>query len=280
MTVSDIAHKIKINRNSVAKYLDILLILGHVQLVTFGPAKVYFPSKRIPTHTLMNYSTNGMILFDYQLTITEINETITKMLSLSREETLGISIKKHKIPPFHSEAIQSKIEQALEGNASESNLLITKGSAQLYIHIQHLPITFDNGEAGVACILNDQTELHTTKQQKTRYELETHSLMNLFQDILLIIDENYDILRINEAGKTILASHNNEIIGKKCYELFHKTETPPAYCPHKNAIQTQQSSHAIFYEPTLKKKLDVTIQPLLHQDGKLYGSLNIIRLIE
>jgi response regulator of citrate/malate metabolism len=43
MTVTDIARKIQVNRNSVAKYLDILLISGHAEMVTFGPAKVYFP---------------------------------------------------------------------------------------------------------------------------------------------------------------------------------------------------------------------------------------------
>ena len=41
MTVTDIARQIHINRNSVAKYLDILLISGHAEMVTFGPAKVY-----------------------------------------------------------------------------------------------------------------------------------------------------------------------------------------------------------------------------------------------
>ena len=44
MTVTDISRKIKINRNSVAKYLDIMRISGHVEMITFGPAKVFFPS--------------------------------------------------------------------------------------------------------------------------------------------------------------------------------------------------------------------------------------------
>jgi len=48
MTVTDVSRKIKINRNSVAKYLDIMRISGYVEMVTFGPAKVFFPSRRIP----------------------------------------------------------------------------------------------------------------------------------------------------------------------------------------------------------------------------------------
>ena len=55
MTVTDISRKIKINRNSVAKYLDIMRISGHVEMITFGPAKVFFPSRRIPISDMLNY---------------------------------------------------------------------------------------------------------------------------------------------------------------------------------------------------------------------------------
>jgi len=56
MTVTDISRKIKINRNSVAKYLDIMRISGQVEMITFGPAKVFFPSRRVPILNMLNYT--------------------------------------------------------------------------------------------------------------------------------------------------------------------------------------------------------------------------------
>ncbi|HII98562.1 MAG TPA: histidine kinase, partial [Methanoregula sp.] len=41
LTITDIAKKLSLNRNSTAKYLDILLISGDVALNSYGPAKVY-----------------------------------------------------------------------------------------------------------------------------------------------------------------------------------------------------------------------------------------------
>ena len=76
MTVSDIARKINVNRNSVAKYLDIMRISGHVELITFGPAKVFFPARRIPILDLLNYTSDYILVYDENFKITMINEPI------------------------------------------------------------------------------------------------------------------------------------------------------------------------------------------------------------
>ena len=47
-TIKEISQKIGINRNVVAKYLDVLQITGGVEVEEFGRSKVYFPSKSIP----------------------------------------------------------------------------------------------------------------------------------------------------------------------------------------------------------------------------------------
>ena len=44
ITISDLATKMEMNRNLVAKYLDILLISGQVEMQVIGAAKVYFLS--------------------------------------------------------------------------------------------------------------------------------------------------------------------------------------------------------------------------------------------
>ena len=64
MTVTDISRKIKVNRNSVAKYLDIMRISGQVEMITFGPAKVFFPSKRVPLNNILNYTSDYILIFD------------------------------------------------------------------------------------------------------------------------------------------------------------------------------------------------------------------------
>ncbi len=56
MTISDIATGLKMNRNSLAKYLEILLISGHVESRTYGTARVFSLSHRVPISAIMESS--------------------------------------------------------------------------------------------------------------------------------------------------------------------------------------------------------------------------------
>ncbi|HPA07350.1 MAG TPA: histidine kinase, partial [Methanoregulaceae archaeon] len=61
LTISDISHNLKINRNSVAKYLEILLITGQVEMRMYGNAKVYYLSHRVPISSMLKFA-NELIL--------------------------------------------------------------------------------------------------------------------------------------------------------------------------------------------------------------------------
>ena len=86
MTVTDISRKIKINRNSVAKYLDIMRISGQVEMITFGPAKVFFPSRRVPIRKMIDYTSDYILVMDKNLKITRINNSFLEFLNIERRD--------------------------------------------------------------------------------------------------------------------------------------------------------------------------------------------------
>lgn len=45
-TITEVARLININRNSIAKYLDVLVTSGEVEEKDIGPAKVFFATKK------------------------------------------------------------------------------------------------------------------------------------------------------------------------------------------------------------------------------------------
>ena len=69
MTVTQISKEINLNRNSVSKYLEVLLISGHVEMKSYGPAKVFFSSQRVPMSALIDFSSDYMIILDRDLKI-------------------------------------------------------------------------------------------------------------------------------------------------------------------------------------------------------------------
>ena len=48
MSVTDLSKALVKNKNTVGRYLDILLISGQVDMRTYGMAKVYTLSQRVP----------------------------------------------------------------------------------------------------------------------------------------------------------------------------------------------------------------------------------------
>lgn len=159
MTVTDISKHMKLNRNSVAKYLDILVISGHAEMVTFGPAKVFFPSRRVPVCSLINYVSDCICVVDRQMKVVQINDMFLSILGENRNDILGERVGRDLEFPFTKDnAIMDKIKDSLDGKEFSDELEISVNGNEFYFQIRLLPTTFDDGGQGVAIILTDITE--------------------------------------------------------------------------------------------------------------------------
>jgi len=72
-TIKEISQKIGINRNVVAKYLDLLQIEGAIDMEKFGRSKVYFPSQSVPISAMFDFSSEFIVVVNNDLHIVEIN---------------------------------------------------------------------------------------------------------------------------------------------------------------------------------------------------------------
>ncbi|MEW6429197.1 MAG: response regulator [Thermodesulfobacteriota bacterium] len=57
-------------------------------------------------------------------------------------------------------------------------------------------------------------------------------IFDVLPDEMAIIGSDYAIVRINRALATLLELRPEEAVGRRCYQLFHDRDTPPADCPH------------------------------------------------
>ena len=100
MTITDISDKININRNSVARYMDVLTISGQVEMRQLGPAKVFYLSHRVPMSAMLNFSSDYILVTDSDLKIIQINENLLELINTKREEILGQNINDFPNPSF------------------------------------------------------------------------------------------------------------------------------------------------------------------------------------
>jgi len=159
MTVTDISRKIKINRNSVAKYLDIMRISGHVEMITFGPAKVFFPSKRIPILDMLNYTSDYILVFDSRLKITMVNDSFLRFVKDDRDNIIGQTIENTKLDFFseNSEIIVG-ISEALEGKNFTQEIEFKNNGEYYCLKVKIVPTTFEDGRNGGTIVIKNKTD--------------------------------------------------------------------------------------------------------------------------
>jgi PAS domain S-box-containing protein len=181
MTVTDISRKIKINRNSVAKYLDIMRISGHVDMITFGPAKVFFPSRRVPILDILNYTSDYILVFDADLKVTMVNDSFLDFIKIEREELIGQTMNDTIVEIFKDlTEMFIGVKEALEGKNFMQHLNFQIDEENYFLKVNILPTTFEDGRHGGTIIIKNNTD-HKIAEQALRESEE--NFRNLLKKI-------------------------------------------------------------------------------------------------
>ena len=91
--------------------------------------------------------------------------------------------------------------------------------------------------------------------------LDLSEVFNAIQDMICIIDDHQNIIRINVPMAEKLKISREEAVGKKCYELLHGTSYPPYYCPHAKMLNDRQAHEGEYYDERMKCHLRTSVHP-------------------
>ena len=115
--------------------------------------------------------------------------------------------------------------------------------------------------------------------QQRSHEIQT--ILNGIQDLILVFTPEQEIVEVNDAFLKHMGYTREEVLGKKCFEVYHQTHQPcfgeENGCPLKTVIRNRMPAQTIRTRTSANGSLhymEVTIHPLWEKDGK------ISRLIE
>jgi PAS domain S-box-containing protein len=163
MTITALSSKMKMNRNLMAKYLEMLLISGQVRMDIIGNAKVYSLSHRVPISAMLEFSSDLVIMLDSENKILQVNEPLLQLLNEDRESLLGKRLEETK------NAFLRDVPVGVDIDAREQ---LTEMSCILhdekrYFRIKQIPTAFEDGTQGSTLLIED-----ITTQMKYRLMLE------------------------------------------------------------------------------------------------------------
>ncbi len=82
-------------------------------------------------------------------------------------------------------------------------------------------------------------------------------------DLVMILDNECRIVRVNEATIRFFNLPMDEIIGKECFSLMFGKEKPPAQCPYERMMERKQHEEAEIYLAEKGIWLHVSVDPIL-----------------
>lgn len=97
------------------------------------------------------------------------------------------------------------------------------------------------------------------------------------QDLISIQNENYEIVRVNQAYARFFKIKPEKLIGRKCHAVVHLTDCPIENCPHKKAILTRETCRLEYFEPLYGFYLEVSASPIFDQKKVFLGTVHIIK---
>ncbi|WP_406670186.1 PAS domain-containing protein [Methanolobus sp. ZRKC4] len=259
LSVTDISKKIGINRNTVAKYLEILRISGHIEMESIGTAKIYYLSQKIPISTLLNFTSDNILVIDSEHKVVQANERFADMLGIPKKELSGRPIEELITPMMSTRTFIEKIDEGIKGKELVEILdLIIKNELRFF-KTKIIPSTFDDGESSVTVIMENITEnmnsLNYLKEEQEKLEilvsertselkksnellkkeiterkvaeeriLEEHAKAQNYLDVagvlIMVLDKDKNCTLINRKGLGILECDIEDIIGKKFLDNF------------------------------------------------------------
>ena len=254
MSVSDLAAAVGINRNTVSRYLDVLLVSGQVEMETYGKAKVFYLSQRVPIAAMLNFSSDLVLVLDRDRRIVQANDAVCTFAGKNRDDILEKSIEASPLAAFDHPLIRSRITDALNGREVTEELRFLRHDEELFFRIKFLPTVFNDGAPGVTIILEDITEGRRAEEALRESELLFRSLVENISDLILNVDETYTFTYVSPKSRDILGYAPEEMLGK----------TPCDFMVPEKADRVREEFTALFADPEPRVLFEWT---MLHRDG-------------
>ena len=220
LTISDISTALKINRNSVAKYLEILLITGQVEVKVFGNAKVYYLSSRVPISSMLRFASELILVLDHEGRITDVNDNFLNFFEKKREDLVGNGIKSLDFPPFCELSPQTLIQRAqLQGEVS-SEVRFCHNEEEKYLKFKIIPTVFEDGGDGTTIIIEDITLPKQFEEQLRINEARYRGIVEDQTEMITRFGPDFTIRFVNNEACQALGKSRDELIGKDFWDYI------------------------------------------------------------
>jgi PAS domain S-box-containing protein len=126
-------------------------------------------------------------------------------------------------------------------------------------------------------IVDDITALKENEFALRRSRDEWERTFHAIPDIVTLLDREYRIVKINQAGCRQFGLPSHEIAGTPCHRLFGDIDYPCAECPVSDTMTSLTSCTQEIFHEKLNKTFLVTTSPMLDDNGEVIFIVHVAK---
>ncbi len=161
------------------------------------------------------------------------------------------------------------LREGLVVGLANHTILISKDGTERPIADSGAPIRDEKGQVvGVVMVFRDQTQERALRRELERSRAEWQQIFQAIGHPSVILSPDLKILEANQAAIYMSGLPQEELLGKKCYEVFHATQQAPAHCPCVKLLEGVKERTVSLVEYTKQgKAFMVSCTPFLDEEG-------------
>jgi len=200
-------------------------------------AKIYTLTQRVPVSAVLSISSELIMQLDKSLWIIFANDPFITFLSATSKDLFGKNIEYSPVfsvfEDIYGEFVD-RIKEGIAGTEWMGELVLKERGVTFSCRIA--PTVFDNGQKGVSVILEDISERKRAEKALRESEGKLNAMLQSISDHMSMMDKDLNIIWANETAKRYFGK---DLVGRKCYEVYHQRQNPcePYPCITLKAFQ-------------------------------------------
>ncbi len=217
-----------------------------------------------------------ILMLDRKHRTVKANRAAARFLKLAYSEIIGR--KCYQLFCHDDKSMESCPMERMfrSGQHEEKEIYLPERS--MWIHIAVDPILDEQKEIiGSVHVVRDITEVKEMQETILKHNREWEETFNIINDAITIHDNDHNIILANRAAEEMLGLSYMEILGRKCFQSYHGTGTPPEMCPSCRTLKSGVSSVTEVFEPHLGKHIEIKALPRFDAENRVIGLVHVVR---
>ncbi len=211
-----------------------------------------------------------------------INKKGCDVLKCKESEAVGKNWFDNFVPAQNRGEIMSVFKKLVSGEIGiveyYENPVLTKDGSERTIAWYNSLVRDDSGNiVGTISSGEDITERRVAEKKLKQAVVEWDRTFNAISDLVFIQDANSVILKANKAFIDSIKLKEEDIIGRKCYEVCHKLGTSWPNCPFQMSRQDKKTHTEEVDDPNIGIPLLITVSPIFDDAGEVVGAVHIAK---